>query len=179
MVGLAAVSTARLLLRHHSIDMLYGEDGSVFLPAALRDGLAPVATPYQGYLHVVPRLLAFVVAQFPIEHAALAFTVAASLVTALVAVFVFFAAASWIDSAVTRGMLAAAMVLDHRTPVRSLAFHRFRRSSSFRIVSVIRASHGGQYRCVTRRRGVSTPQAAHFMTRPPHCFWIASARPGS
>jgi hypothetical protein len=109
--GLATVSTARLLLRHHSIDMLYGEDGSVFLPAALRDGLAPIATPYQGYLHVVPRLLAFVVAQFPIEHAALAFTVAASLVTALLAVFVFFAAASWIDSAVTRGMLAAAMVL--------------------------------------------------------------------
>ena len=111
-LGLAALSVGRLLLRRHSIDMLYGEDGSVFLPAALRHGLfSPLTTPYQGYLHVVPRLIAFVVAQFPIGDAAVAFVVAAALVTALLAVFVFFASRTWIESPIVRGTIAAAMVL--------------------------------------------------------------------
>jgi hypothetical protein len=110
--ALTALGLARLLVAAGSIDMLYGEDGSVFLPGQLRHGLvASLATPYQGYLHTTPRFAAALVAALPLADAPVATAVLAAAITAALAVFVYRAAGAWIRSAEARALLAVAMVL--------------------------------------------------------------------
>ncbi len=60
---------------------LYAEDGDVFLADALAKGpVEALLTPYNGYLHVVPRLLAEVVALAPVSQAATVAAVLSALV---------------------------------------------------------------------------------------------------
>ncbi|WP_147445621.1 hypothetical protein [Corallococcus aberystwythensis] len=50
---------------------LWAEDGAVFLTDALAHGLGATFIPYAGYLHIVPRLLAWGLSLLPIEAFAL------------------------------------------------------------------------------------------------------------
>ncbi|RKG72125.1 hypothetical protein D7W79_29480 [Corallococcus exercitus] len=59
-------SHARLAQAH-----LWAEDGTVFLADALAHGIGATFMPYAGYLHVVPRLLAWGLSRLPIEAFAL------------------------------------------------------------------------------------------------------------
>ncbi|RKI00306.1 hypothetical protein [Corallococcus sp. AB038B] len=59
-------SHARILQAH-----LWAEDGAVFLSDALAHGLGATFKPYAGYLHVVPRLVAWGLSLLPIEAFAL------------------------------------------------------------------------------------------------------------
>lgn len=45
---------------------LWGEDGPVYLAGAREDGLAAVLEPYVGYLHAIPRLLAWALEPLPL-----------------------------------------------------------------------------------------------------------------
>ncbi|MBD9515403.1 hypothetical protein [Pseudomonas sp. PDM22] len=45
---------------------LWGEDGNVFLNQALEGGVKAVWSPYNGYLHLFPRLVALLASQFPL-----------------------------------------------------------------------------------------------------------------
>ncbi|NRD54536.1 MULTISPECIES: hypothetical protein [Corallococcus] len=65
---------ALLLLRSHARlaqAHVWAEDGWRFLADALEHGLGATFMPYAGYLHVVPRLLAWGVALLPLEAFAL------------------------------------------------------------------------------------------------------------
>lgn len=95
-----------------ALDTIWAEDGRQFLQAALADSpLHALATTYSGYLHVVPRLVAEVVALLPLTLASRVLTTAADLIAALCALLVFVAAAPHVRSAWIRGALAAAVVL--------------------------------------------------------------------
>lgn len=48
---------------------LWAEDGTVFLSQAHTLGLQSIVTPYAGYLHVLPRTVAFFANFFPLESA--------------------------------------------------------------------------------------------------------------
>ncbi|WP_243063478.1 hypothetical protein [Humibacter sp. RRB41] len=73
--------------------ILWAEDGSVFLHGAWSPATAfDLFQPYQGYLHVAPRLVAMVIgATVPASAVATGFTIAACAVVALLGTFVFFA----------------------------------------------------------------------------------------
>lgn len=70
---------------------IWAEDGAVFLQDALAGpGVFGAFAPYQGYLHVVPRLAAeFVVHLFPVDAYALAISFVSSLLVSLIAFMVF------------------------------------------------------------------------------------------
>ncbi|MCY1077930.1 hypothetical protein [Archangium lansingense] len=66
-----------LLVRSHerlARAHLWAEDGSLFLREALERGAAPILEPYAGYLHVLPRILAVLFAQLPLEFFAVTVT---------------------------------------------------------------------------------------------------------
>ncbi len=95
-----------------ALDTLYAEDGQVFLGQALGD--SPVdafSTPYVGYFHAVPRLIAEVVAAAPLESAAALFASISAFVVACVGLLVYRASASHIESRLVRSLLAASVVL--------------------------------------------------------------------
>src|SRR5213595_197293 len=53
-LGAAGLSLTRI---PHGLDIVYAEDGAVFLQDALtKSPLRAIATPYSGYLHLAPRL---------------------------------------------------------------------------------------------------------------------------
>lgn len=70
-------------------EILYAEDGWVFLRGALEHSWGSVLHPYAGYLQLVPRLIAEGVSWLPLRDAAAGFAVIAALVAAGCAVFVF------------------------------------------------------------------------------------------
>jgi hypothetical protein len=47
---------------------LWGEDGPIFLAQARTHGIASIAIPHAGYLHVLPRMLALTATLFPLEY---------------------------------------------------------------------------------------------------------------
>lgn len=75
---------------------IWAEDGAVFVQDALaRPGVLGVFAPYQGYLHVVPRLAAAIVVRlFPVDAYALAISLLSSLIVGLVAFLVFHCASA-------------------------------------------------------------------------------------
>ena len=98
---------------------MWAEDGRIFL--AERDELGPwrsILHPYEGYLHVVPRLLsdaAGVVASW--EHYAVAVTALSCLTVGAVAALVFLCTREVIGSTAVRVALAATTVLVPAGPV--------------------------------------------------------------
>ena len=70
---------------------VWAEDGAVFIHDALRrPGPLDIFAPYQGYLHVVPRMtVSLVVLLFPIDSFAVAISFLSCLVIALIALMVF------------------------------------------------------------------------------------------
>ena len=98
-------------------DTLWAEDGRNFLQAASDHGLADtVLTPYAGYLHVVPRIIAGVVVTLPIAWWALAMTAASCLIAGGVAVVVFICARDVVPWAPARILVASLTVLAPLAP---------------------------------------------------------------
>lgn len=70
-------------------NVLWAEDGAVFLSDALNRPALALVSPYSGYLHLVPRAAAFAVSWLPLEIIPAAITVAAATITSLLGLFCF------------------------------------------------------------------------------------------
>ena len=91
---------------------VWAEDGAVFLSTAYRlHYFAAVATPYAGYLQVMPRSLAALASVFPASDAAWVLAASAAAARAAVSLFVFRASSGHLRSTSVRAMLAVAIVV--------------------------------------------------------------------
>ena len=91
--------------------VLWAEDGTIFLQQALDKSFPhALATPYAGYLHVVPRLLAELAAPFPLAAAAGVLAASAGAVVALLAAYVWVASASVLTTRRARALLVALFI---------------------------------------------------------------------
>lgn len=116
LAGLAVAGAAALSLLRQvgagALDTVYAEDGTVFLADAYsKSTLDAIATPYAGYLHVVPRLLAELVSTLPVSAAAAGLAVCAALVTGLLALVVYYASGTALTSPWARVLASAVVVL--------------------------------------------------------------------
>lgn len=68
-------------------DSIWAEDGALFLNDA-QNGAGSLFKPYSGYLHIVPRLLALMVAQLPVEFAATAIAILSGATVGILAAYV-------------------------------------------------------------------------------------------
>jgi len=66
-------------------NLLWAEDGAVFISQALREGPNAIFTAYAGYLHVVPRLAAEAALLFPLPIVPAVTTVSAALIVSILA----------------------------------------------------------------------------------------------
>ena len=108
-----AAGAAALLLRiagRSPLTTIWAEDRTIFLVQALASPWHLFAS-YAGYLQLLPRLIAQLVAFLPLPEAAAAFAIAGAVIASAVALFVFYASAGHIHSAWLRAMLAAAVLL--------------------------------------------------------------------
>jgi hypothetical protein len=106
-VYLLGIPAGRSHLTH-----LWGEDASIFLQGAVSDGfLAAVFTPYTGYLHMLPRLVAAAVLHLPIAWWAAAVAVIAAALRAGMAVLVYAATNGHLRSSLLRLVIAAALIV--------------------------------------------------------------------
>src|SRR5205085_2586136 len=92
-VGLAVLAAGTLLHleRQRGVPVwnsLWAEDGQVFLSGAVRSFRGTFFDQNGGYVHVVPRLIAGIVAALPVHEAAAGMAVGAAAAVALVAGFV-------------------------------------------------------------------------------------------
>jgi hypothetical protein len=90
---------------------LWAEDGKVFLSGAVRSFSGTFFEQNGGYVHVVPRLIAGIVAALPVHEAAAGMAVGAAAVVALLAGFVYVASSEIVPSRPARLALAAAVLL--------------------------------------------------------------------
>jgi hypothetical protein len=94
------------------LDHLWAEDGARFMVDAVRQpALTNLVEPYGGYLHTLPRLVAELVALFPLEWTAAGFAVCAAMLRALVALITFAASGAYLRSTPLRFALAALVVV--------------------------------------------------------------------
>jgi len=92
-------------------DTIWAEDGAIFYNQAIHKSFAgALFTPYNNYLHLVPRLGAAVVAAFPTEDAARMLATTAAFVVSLLALYVYWASASVLRSQWSRVLLAVLVV---------------------------------------------------------------------
>lgn len=117
--SLAAALIAWIRMDSVARGTLWAEDGRVFLAQAWSDGaVKTVFRSYDGYLHLIPRLLAGLVAEVvPVTHTALAITVVACLIAGATAGAVFVCTGSLTDRMSVRIALAALTVLIPSLPV--------------------------------------------------------------
>lgn len=108
--GLVLAALAWLRLDAMTRGTLWAEDGRDFLAGALRG--TSVFTPYEGYMHVVPRILAEVTVAFaPVADYAVAMTSLSLCVAAGIGLLVFGVTADLGISRVARAGLASITVL--------------------------------------------------------------------
>ncbi|WP_439663591.1 hypothetical protein ACSHWB_20410 [Lentzea sp. HUAS TT2] len=94
------------------LDHLWAEDGARFLVDAVRSPvLSNLTEPYGGYLHMLPRLVAQLVAVLPIEWAAAGFALCAAVLRALIALITFAASKAYLESAPMRFALASLVIV--------------------------------------------------------------------
>jgi hypothetical protein len=112
-VGLVVAVVAFLRIPAADLGVVWAEDGAVFLTQRLAEG--PFATwfsPYDGYLHLVPRILAdLVVAVLPLEWFGVGIGVGTCLVAGGVGAFVFVASRDVVTAVPGRFGLSARFVL--------------------------------------------------------------------
>ena len=65
-----------------SFDTIWAEDGLIFLEQARGEGIGALFRPYNGYLHLVPRLAVMPIAELPLAFAAGSMSVMAALIAA-------------------------------------------------------------------------------------------------
>jgi len=118
LIALAIVLQLARLDIGNAVESLWAEDGSILLQGAFEHGfLDALATPYAGYLIVVPRLIGEVGAAVPLRDAAAAIAIASTIVVAVCGLVVWVAAAGHVRNPCLRGALVALTVL---SPVASL-----------------------------------------------------------
>jgi hypothetical protein len=93
------------------VDILYAEDGTVFYSEALTMGLGSIARPYAGYINFVPRVASEMIALLPVDKVAAAYSVAATVLVAFLALYTFFASRVLLDSWAGRALLAGAVIV--------------------------------------------------------------------
>ncbi|MCU1679521.1 MAG: hypothetical protein JWQ81_260 [Amycolatopsis sp.] len=104
---LLLIPAGRTRLNH-----LWAEDGARFLlDARTKSFGANLVSPYEGYLHMVPRLASEVIGLFPLSWAAVGIAVTAAMLRAVVALFVFASSGGLVRSRVARFALAALVVV--------------------------------------------------------------------
>ncbi|MGF7210513.1 hypothetical protein GGE65_005120 [Skermanella aerolata] len=75
---------------------LWAEDGVIFLQQQLSLGLGAIFTPYAGYLHLLPRLNAFLIDKFiGLEYVPAGYVAGALLIIAIGSIFVALARLPW------------------------------------------------------------------------------------
>jgi hypothetical protein len=92
-------------------NVLWAEDGGIFLQQALQPGGVSLLAPYEGYLHVIPRLGALIVSGMPPAAYAIGMNALSSLALGLIAVMVFHCAESLDSRFHVRAALASIVVL--------------------------------------------------------------------
>jgi hypothetical protein len=115
-VGLGA---AVLLLRipgHPAWDTVYAEDYFVYLPGALQHPWH-LFVAWDGYIELVPRLIAQFATFLPLADAAKGFAISGALIGAACALFIFHASAGHIRSVTLRVLLGAAVILLSSAPM--------------------------------------------------------------
>lgn len=91
---------------------VWAEDGARFLLDGVKESFVTnLITPYGGYLHVIPRLSAELVALLPLEWAAAGFALSAAVPRALVALVTFAASGGYLRSTALRVALAALVIV--------------------------------------------------------------------
>lgn len=91
-------------------DGIYAEDLKIFLPQALQHPWH-LLVPDDGYIELVPRLIAQFVTYLPLREAAAAFSITGAFITAGCALFIFHVSAGHVRSPLLRLVLALAVVL--------------------------------------------------------------------
>jgi len=109
------LATAAQLLRQPGVpswNTVLAEDGAVFLTDALNHPIrATLLRPYEGYLHVVPRLLAAVASAVPLRYAAVLLTGGSAVVVSLLALYVWSTSRSILRSRWAGGVVVAFLLL--------------------------------------------------------------------
>ncbi len=91
---------------------LFAEDGQIFLTEAHNNGIEAIITPYAGYLHVIPRIIAALLEPLPVTSAPVAYLWAAILVHLVLLTPALSTRLVWlIPSPVLRGGLFASLCL--------------------------------------------------------------------
>ena len=91
---------------------LWAEDGAIYFQQAYEQGgLAVLFRGWNGYLQLPPRALGAVSTFVPVRDLAVFCAVSAQIVNATLAVFVYWASATWIRSRLLRVALASLVVL--------------------------------------------------------------------
>ncbi|NUP53911.1 MAG: hypothetical protein HOW97_42320 [Catenulispora sp.] len=115
MVALALLLTSLSLLRIRgtgAVDTIWAEDGSTFLQQSLHTGpLRLLIKPYNGYMHLVPRLVFTVARLFPLQDLAAVLAVTGALISSALAVFVYRAGAGHLRSRLLQAVVAAPLAL--------------------------------------------------------------------
>lgn len=112
-IAALAAGTAVMLARvpgHPAWDTIFYEDFEVYLPDALNHP-GQLLLPYEGYVQLLPRLVAQLAALLPLRLAAVVFALAGALTAAACAVVVFHASAGHIRSAGLRALAGASVIL--------------------------------------------------------------------
>jgi hypothetical protein len=95
-------------------DTIWAEDARVFYQGTLRHGFVDLLfTPYNGYLHLVPRVLIEIVRIFPLSWAAEMIATMSALITSGCAVLVYRAARRHLHSPALRIAVAAPVALPY------------------------------------------------------------------
>jgi hypothetical protein len=90
---------------------LWAEDGKEFLQRALlHSEITQVFDPYAGYMHLLPRLVAMLVAALPLPSQGVALNVTAAAVQAAVATLAYVGTSGFIEQRLWRAILALAVV---------------------------------------------------------------------
>ncbi|MFB2584761.1 hypothetical protein [Herbiconiux liukaitaii] len=112
-VGVLVAAVGLLRIPRADLGVVWAEDGAVFLTQRLADG--PFATwfaPYDGYLHVLPRVLAdLVVSVLPLSWAGVGISVGTCLVAGLVGAAVYVCSRDVVPALPARFALAGIVVL--------------------------------------------------------------------
>lgn len=111
-VGLTVTSLARQKTGVSASDSIWAEDGQTFYQQSVQYGLlGTVMRPYNGYLHLVPRILMELVRVFPLNDAAAAIAATGAVATSAMALLVYIASGTHLASRALRVSVAAPLAL--------------------------------------------------------------------
>jgi hypothetical protein len=97
-IGLFALALVLLFLKSPDAILapqFWAEDGPVFFAAQFGQDWPQLLTPYAGYLHTVPRLVAWIATWFDLAHAPLVYNALAILIDAACIAYVSLRLAAW------------------------------------------------------------------------------------